>query len=182
MSHTKSAITLVVLSVMFVGAIVVGFQLATAPIPELELENVETSEPTCKDTTIEPGSELATEQVTVDVYNAGTVSGLASQTQRRLSRYGYQRGVTGNADDLDVRARNVTIVSETPRGPMARLLEQQFRGRVRVEKGKTEGETTSIAVVVGDKFVGLDRQAKSTVPVREKLEICVPIESNPTGS
>lgn len=180
MSRTKSAITLVVLLVLFGGAVIVGFQLATAPIPELELEN-ETSAPTCKDTTIRPGGELATEQVTVDVYNAGTVSGLASQTQRRLSRYGYQRGVTGNSDEIGVRARNVTIVSQDPDGAMARLLEQQFQGRVEVVKGEPS-EPTNIAVVVGDRFIGLDRKARSTVPVREKLEVCVPIESDPTGS
>lgn len=180
MSRTKGAVTLVVLALLFTGGIVVGLRLVTAPIPELELEN-ETSGPTCKETTLRPGSDLAREQVTVDVYNAGTVSGLASQTQRRLSRYDYQRGVIGNADDLGVHARNVTIVTDDPGGAMARLLRQQFRGHVRVIKGE-KAESGGISVVVGDRFVGLNRRAKPTVPVREKLEVCVPIESNPTGS
>ncbi|MGH3360538.1 MAG: hypothetical protein ACRDO7_17175, partial [Nocardioidaceae bacterium] len=82
---------------------------------------------------------------------------------------------------LKVGARNVTVVTEDPGGAMARLLKQQFRGEVRVEKGKST-ESTSIAIVVGDKFIGLNRDAKSSVPVREKLKVCVPIESNPTGS
>ncbi|MGH3358830.1 MAG: LytR C-terminal domain-containing protein, partial [Nocardioidaceae bacterium] len=101
MSHTKTAITLLVLTLMFVGGVIAGFRLVTSPIPELDLES-ETSEPTCKNTTLAPGSELAREQVTVDVYNAGTVSGLASQTQRRLSRYDSQRGLIANADELKV--------------------------------------------------------------------------------
>ncbi|UYM07696.1 LytR C-terminal domain-containing protein [Solicola gregarius] len=177
MSHTRGAVTLVVLGVLFVVGIVAGFRLVTSPIPELELQNDE-SEATCKKVTLEPGSKLSRGQVTVDVYNAGSVSGLASQTQRRLSRYDYQRGVIGNADDIGIKARNVTIVTEQPDGAMARLLKDQFNGKVRVVKDDV-ATSTSIAIVVGDKFVGLDRESRSSVPVDEKLEICVPIEPTP---
>lgn len=177
MNHTKGAVTLTVLTVLFVVGVVAGFRLVTSPIPKLDLES-DGSEPICRDVTLEPGSKLSTEQVTVDVYNAGSVSGLASQTQRRLGRYGYQRGVIGNADDLDVSARNVTIVAQDPDGAMAKLVRGQFRGRVRVEKGDVS-ENGSVAVVVGEKFVGLDRKARSTVPVNKKLDICVPIEATP---
>lgn len=176
MKH-KGAVTLTVLAVLFVVGVVAGFRLVTSPIPKLELES-EGSEPICRDVTLKPGSTLSTEQVTVDVYNAGSVSGLASQTQRRLGRYGYQRGVIGNADDLDVGARNVTIVAKNPNGAMAKLVKGQFRGNVRVEKGEVS-EDTSIAVVIGEKFAGLDRKARSSVPVDEKLDICVPIEATP---
>lgn len=177
MNHTKGAVTLTALAVLFVVGIVAGFRLVTSPIPELDLES-EDSEPTCKDVTLKPGSTLSTEQVTVDVYNAGSISGLASQTQRRLGRYGYQRGAIGNADDLDVRTRNVTIVAPDPDGAMADLLRDQFRGNVRVVEGDVS-DGASIAVVVGDRFVGLNRKARSSVPVDEKLEICVPIEATP---
>ncbi|MDN5852712.1 MAG: LytR C-terminal domain-containing protein [Actinomycetia bacterium] len=178
MNHTKGAVTLTVLAVLFVVAVVAGFRLVTSPVPELDLETAE-SGPTCKDVTLKAGSTLSREQVTVDVYNAGSVSGLASTTQRRLGRFGYQRGSIGNADDLDVTARNVTIVTEDPDGPMAKLLKDQFRGRVRVEKGDVSGDTTSIAVVVGDKYVGLDRKSRSKIKIDQKLDICVPIEDTP---
>ena len=177
MNHTKGAVTLTVLAVLFVVFVVAGFRLVTSPIPELDLESSEAG-PTCKEVTLKPGSKLSREQVTVDVYNGGSISGLASQTQRRLGRYGYQRGVIGNADDLDVSARNVTIVTENPEGSMAKLLRDQFRGSVRVVEGDVS-EDTSIAVVVGDKFVGLDRKSRSNVTVDEKLAICVPIENTP---
>lgn len=180
MNNVKSGVTLGVLCVLFVVGVFAGFRLLTAPIPKFDLES-ETSEATCKDTTLKPGSQLSREHVTVDVYNAGTVSGLASQTQRRLSRYGYQRGLTGNADELGVHASNVTLVTSDPRGPMATLLKGQFRGAVRVEKGKTS-ESTSIAVVIGDRFIGIDRDARESVPVTEPLTVCVPIEFNPTGT
>lgn len=177
MSHVRGAVTLTVLAVLFVVGIVAGFRLVTAPIPELDLQNDE-SEPTCKNVTLKPGSKLSREQVTVDVYNAGSQAGLASQTQRRLGRYGYQRGVIGNADDIGFKARNVTIVTEDPNGAMAALLKDQFHGKVRVVKDDVS-DSTSIAVVVGDKFIGIDRESRSSVPVDEKIEICVPIESTP---
>ena len=177
MKHSRVAVTLTALAVLFVVGIVAGFRLVTAPIPELSLQNDE-SEPTCREVTLEPGSKLSREQVTVDVYNSGSISGLASQTQRRLSRFGYQRGVIGNATDIDVKARNVTIVTDRPDGAMTDLLKDQFRGNVRVKKGEAT-DTGSIGVVVGDQFVGLDREARSSVPVDEKLEICVPIEATP---
>lgn len=177
MNHTKGTVTLAVLAVLFVVGVIAGFRLITAPIPELELSSEDT-EPSCRDVTLKPGSTLSTEQVTVDVYNDGSISGLASQTIRRLSRFGYQRGVTGNADDLDANARNVTIVTENPGGAMATLLRGQFQGKVRVVKGDVS-EDTGIAVIVGDKFVGIDRNARSNVPVDEELKICVPIEAVP---
>lgn len=177
MNHTKGAVTLTVLAALFVVGIVAGFRLLTAPMPELALD-VEESEPTCRDVTLEPGSKLSREQITVDVYNAGSISGLASRTQRRLGRYGYQRGAIGNADDFKVRARNVTIVTPNPDGAKARLLRDQFRGRVRVVEGDLS-DGTSVAVIVGDRFVGLNRKARSSVPVRDELEVCVPIEALP---
>lgn len=177
MNHTRGLVSLTALVVLFVFGIIVGFRLATAPVPELHLRN-DDAEPTCKNITLKPGSKLSREQVTVDVYNAGSISGLASQTQRRLTRFGYQRGVIGNADDLDVSARNVTLIADRPGGAMANLLRSQFRGKVRVVKGETS-TSTSIGVVVGDRFVGLNRKSRSSVPVSKSLDICVPIESTP---
>ncbi len=179
MNHTKGAVTLTVLTVIFVVAVVAGFRLVTSPIPDLDLDSAEAG-PTCKEVTLQPGSTLSREQITVDVYNDGSISGLASTTQRRLGRFGYQRGSIGNADDLDVNARNVTIVADNPEGPMARLLQDQFRGHVRVVKGDASDDG-SIAIVVGDNYVGLDRKSRSKVKVDEKLDICVPLEDTPNN-
>jgi len=177
MNHTKGAVTLTVLAVLFVVFVVAGFSLVTSPIPKLDLNNAE-SGPMCKDVTLEPGSTLSREQVTVDVYNDGSISGLASTTQRRLARLGYQRGAIGNADDLDVNARNVTIVAEDPDGPMAKLMRHQFRGKVRMVEGDVS-DGSAIAVVVGDKYIGIDRGSRSKVKIDKKLDICVPIENTP---
>ncbi|WP_278258461.1 hypothetical protein [Nocardioides convexus] len=83
---SRSAITLVVLAVVFLAAIAWGWSRVTSPFPE----KVEAAP--CTDTLVAAGDEVAPPQVMVTVLNAGGANGLAGKTMDKAGRLRLRPG------------------------------------------------------------------------------------------
>ncbi len=154
MAHrrTLTAVTLTVLVALLVVGAYVGWRALLTPLEESE--GTTTSEPGCADG-VARGDTVRTRDVTVSVYNAGTRSGLAGQTQEELAARGFIPGDLGNAPDDLSSVRVVRVLAETRRDPAAKLVALQFGRGTRVQASPDLG--SGVEVIVGDKFKGLEK-------------------------
>ena len=148
--RTRSAITLVVLVAVLVAGAYLGWRALFAPLPGSD-EPAATG-PQCRDG-VDAGDVLHTDDVTVSVYNAGSRSGLAGQTQDQLTARAFIPGDLGNAPPEYERVRFVRVLSPSRSDPAARLVALQFGANTVVEKAEDLGP--GVEVIVGDQFVGL---------------------------
>jgi hypothetical protein len=151
--RTLTAVTLTVLIALLAVGAFVGWRALFSPLPS-ETEENPAAAPGCADG-VARGDTVRTRDVTVSVYNAGTRSGLAGQTQDELVARGFIPGDLGNAPDDLSSVRFVRVLAETRRDPAARLVALQFGRDTRVQAAPDLG--SGVEVVVGDKFRGLDK-------------------------
>jgi len=167
----RTSLTLMTLVALLVAGSVVGWRLLTSNAPGLGSDD-----PACEDQAAPEDTKLRATDVRVNVYNAGSISGLASSTMRSLSRRGFVEGVVDNAPGR-TKADNVLLLDPQPKSAPVRLVAAQFEGDVvtrRVREDLGEG----VDVIVGDRFRGLNDAARTFVTVRGDTEACV----EPTGS
>lgn len=164
-----SAVTLLVLVGLLVGAAVWGWNALFTALPEEE-----TTGATCTTEQLEAGDRIRSTQVRVSVFNAGTRSGLAGQTLDALTRRGFLEGETDNAP-ADIEVARVQVWSTVENDPRARLVARQFGKKVRV-RFADEDLGPGIDVIVGDKYRGLAK-APRALKVTKAQEICVPDET-----
>ncbi len=167
----KTPITLLVLLLLLGGAAYYGWHaVATPTVSTGTLTSPTQGEPTClKHKHVTKGQRIVAKDIAVNVYNAGSVPGLAAATSGRLSDNGFQAGLIADAP-AHVAAKNVTILSDTGRSPEVRLVAKQFNGPVVVRK-KDLG--AGVDVVLGDKFQSVDSHAKPYLVVHKTLRTCV---------
>lgn len=163
-----SAVTLLVLVGVVIGGVWYGYQEFTKPLPSFSVE------PEQECTTVEGGSELTSEQITVSVYNASDRSGFASKTLTRLERRGFQPGSVGNAPS-GTQVERVEVWAQDADDPAAQLLARQFGKRTEVVE-KVEPLGPGPDVVVGPKARRL-KKAPRQVTVTETRTECVPVET-----
>ncbi len=168
----RTGLTLVVLVGLLVAAVVVGWRLLTTNIPLLNA-----AQPTCSNEKLPSGSRLESSQVTVNVYNSGSISGLANATMLSLNRRGFGAGVVADAPPR-IKAKNVTIFDPRPKAPSVRLVKQQFAGKVAVRKRRAD-ISAGVDVVVGDKFAGLAPKAATSLRLRGTTRVCVDVTPTP---
>ena len=160
----RTMLTLGVLLLLLVVGAAWGWSAATKPFPG------RVDPPICVDTTIEPGSRVFPDQVTVSVLNAGGREGLAGRTMRLFTDEGFGRGNLGNApEDTDVA--DVQVWTDTPGSPAVRLVASRLGKKVPVVRRDTT--TAGVTVVVGDRFDDLVKGRKA-VRAREETTICSP--------
>lgn len=170
MKAYKSLITLTTLLAVFIVGSFVGYKLLFADAPPL---SDAAQEAQCEPQTIRSGSTLAVQQVTVTVYNAGRVSGLANRTLINLQKKGFRPGKVGNAPE-GVQATNVTVVAKDRKAPQVRLVAAQFRGPVKfVAPKSTQGD--NVEIVVGAEYEGLKKKTPTSTKVNTKTEVCLPV-------
>jgi hypothetical protein len=138
---------LVLLGLLLVGAYL-GWRSVSAPLAD----GAET-EPRCREG-VERGDRLATDDVTVSVYNAGSRAGLAGRTQEELVSRGFIAGDLGNAPDGLGDVRLVRVVAANRQDPAALLVARQF-GKDTFIQVSDESLGAGVDVVVGDDYVGL---------------------------
>lgn len=177
MKPYKTLITLTVLVAVFVVGSFVGYKLLFADAPPLSDAAKETQ---CEPQTIRSGSTLKVDQVTVTVYNAGRVSGLANRTLINLQKKGFRPGKVGNATG-GIKASDVTIVTTNRKAPQVRLVAAQFRGAVRYAKPKT-AQGDNVEIVIGPKYGGLKKKTPKSTKVNTKTEVCLPVVEPEPGA
>ncbi|HEY0951619.1 LytR C-terminal domain-containing protein [Nocardioides sp.] len=158
----RSAITLAALAVLLVLGAVWGWSALTDPLP------AKVDRPLCVDTTVEAGTKVYAQDVTVSVYNAGTREGLAGRTMQLLSDDGFAEGSMGN---VRARVARVAIWTLEPENPAVRLVASRLGPDVDIER--REGPGVGVAVVVGDGFDKLAKGRRSIVAA-EDATICSP--------
>ena len=162
MSRYRSPLTLLVLVLLVVGGAIWGWNALTAGTGS----NAATPQD-CSTQTLSPGGRLRAHQITVSVFNAGTVQGLATETLDQLHGRGFEKGV---AADAQAKVHKVAIWTSTTHDPAVTLVAHQFKGKVKIVKTDSVlGE--GIQVIVGNQFPGLAK-AKTSIQVKKPAEVC----------
>ncbi len=169
----RTPITLVVLLGVLLGAAYYGWNTIVNPGDDSKAAAPTTPKKTeCKKkVTIKKGTRLTAGDVTVNVYNAGSRSGLAGQTLDSLVAKGFKRGIADNAQPDLTTWGNATVVLPGGTGePQTRLVHNQFVGTVKYVKGPALAP--GVDVVVGDNFRGVDPLTQSFVRVNRRVVTC----------
>lgn len=165
--HLRTAVTLLVLVAVLVVGALVGIRSLLAPLPGDKTAVT----PSCSTKSLRKGQRIATRQVQVSVYNAGTRAGLADETMRVLTGRGFRRGEVGNAPGGS-RVRVAQIWTTRQKDAAARLVALQFGPEIKVETKKVD-LGPGVDVVVGNDFRRL-APAKRAVVVRNSQSVCLP--------
>lgn len=153
-------------AVVFVVGGLTGFKLLTA---STESTPVDTA---CKPSLVASGTNLDSNAVVVNVFNASSRSGLANRALIDLQSNGFRGGQIGNSTSATKPGR-VAILTDDPQDPKVKLLASQFRDKVTYGKPDLTVED-GITVIVGQKYRGLKKSAKTSVRVKEDVKICTP--------
>jgi hypothetical protein len=148
-----SVVTMVVLIGLLVAGAWYGWQSITAPLPGDDDPPQRRAKARC-DNGVARGDMIGTGDVTVSVYNAGSVSGLADQTLSELAARGFNRGDVGNAPQELETVQFVRVLAEEKGNPAAQLVALQFGADTLIQEA-TDDLGPGVEVVVGDRFTGL---------------------------
>lgn len=173
MRRYTSAATMAVLVATFIIGTVVGVRLLLTKAPPL----VTTDSPAsagCQPRTIKAGGKLASEAITVNVYNASSISGLANRTLINLGKRGFRAGTVANAPK-GVSAVNVSLITKDRAASSARLVAAQFRGKVRFV-APTAALPSGVQVVVGPKYIGLKKKYPRIVTATKATQVCIQMD------
>jgi LytR cell envelope-related transcriptional attenuator len=158
----RSAVTISTLGLLLVVAALWGWSAATDPLPA----KVDT--PICVDRTVEAGTKVFAQDVTVSVFNAGTREGLAGRTMQLLTDDGFAKGSSGN---VSARVDDVQIWTLDPQNPAVQLVASRLGPDVEIERREAPG--VGVTVVVGDDFEDLVDGRRSVV-AQDDATICSP--------
>lgn len=167
----RTPITMLVLLGILMGAAWYGWATITSADEDDKSPTVsgKTEDECLSRQTYKKGTKIRARTITVSVYNAGLVSGLAGETLDDLVDKGFRRGSAANAPS-GLTATNVTIVTSTRNSPQVELVAKQFRGNVQILEGDVI--RPGVNVVVGDSFRGVDDNAKRRLVLHHKVRTC----------
>ena len=155
----RTPVTLIILLAVLVYAAYWGYTNVIAPVPP--------PPPTpCVEQTLAK-KQLATSQVYVKVFNGGNSRGLAANVGRSLRSKGFK--VTGTTNTIEKIGVTV-IVGSGEDDPEVLLTKRFFKdATVRAD----ERADHSVDVLVGNKYAGFDKKAKTTLAVASDT-LCLP--------
>jgi LytR cell envelope-related transcriptional attenuator len=168
----RTPITMVALLGILLGAAWYGWATITSANDDDEQPQAQTEpgKQQCASSQVfKKGTKIRAKTITVNVFNAGLITGLAGETLDDLVDNGFRRGAAENAP-TGVNASNVTIITNTLNSPQVRLVAKQFRGDVRIVVG--DAIRPGINVVVGDNFRGVDDGAKRRLVLQRRVKTC----------
>jgi hypothetical protein len=184
----RTPITLAVLVAILLGAAYYGWQTVVNPgtdsaAPTTPTKSTHTKPPPPKQVCVErktypKGTHFGAGSFRVNVYNASSVSGRAGDVLSALHSRGFQLGIAANPP-ARVTAKNVTILTLTPTAPRVRLLEEQFKGVVKLVPGPALA--VGIDVVLGPDFAGLAPDAPSDLTLTRATTVCVKFKTEQAG-
>lgn len=167
MKSVKSALTLTVAVLVFVLGGVVGFRLLTSSA------DTATAAPTCRPSVVKKGQPLASNLVTVNVFNASNRSGLANRVLINLQANGFLGGQIANSTSR-TKPQRVAILTKDRKDPRVRLVAKQFADKVSYAEPDITVED-GVVVIVGDDYTGLRDKTRTTIRSTEDLQVCEPI-------
>jgi hypothetical protein len=169
----RTPVTMLVLLGVLLGAAYYGWQTIISPEEDSKAAGPTATGPSCKkQVEFKKGQLIRARDIVVNVYNAGSLSGLAGQTLSALDDKGFKAGVAENAP-TNLAVTNVTVLGDRS-SPEVRLVAQQFRGPVKVTKGPQLA--AGIDVVVGENFRAVDDQAHTALRLQKAVSSCVAIK------
>jgi LytR cell envelope-related transcriptional attenuator len=178
----RTPITLAVLLAILLGAAYYGWQTVVDPStdtsqsPTTPTKSTPTPKPVCvQKKTYPKGFTVHAGAYTVNVYNAGGVSGQAGDVLAALHSKGFKEGVADNPP-ARVTASNVSILTPSPNSPIARLVQEQFKGKVLLVPGPNLG--IGVDVVIGSSFVGVDPAAPDSLTLKAAATVCTAFKTS----
>jgi hypothetical protein len=167
MRRLSRMLTLAVAAAIFVIGSVVGFELLTQGTTEVAQAE------TCTSSVVAAGSELNSNVVTVNVFNASNRSGLANRALIDLQANGFLGGQIGNSTSA-TKPNRVAILTADAEDPRVKLVAQQFRDKVEFAAADLAVDY-GIVVVVGDDYRGLKKDVVTSVTTDRDIPVCVPV-------
>ncbi len=118
-------------------------------------------------------ASLATNQVTVRVFNAGSTSGMAGQVTEQLQAKGFVMQPPSNSDET---ATATLVIGAKADDPAVKLVAGFFGGAIVQGDNRKTGV---VDVIVGDNFGGFNDTAATEIAVPGG-EVCLPPASSPS--
>lgn len=169
--HIRSAITLLLLVGILGGAAWFGWQ---------EVLGDSAPDRTIDCTTPKPGTKqkIEAKNVVVNVYNAGSTTGLADDIAQQLEDRGFEVGIVANAEDEAAEVTKVRINGRANDAPEVQLLAAQVNKPERVPDGRLE---TEVDLIVGDEFQGLVKDGPKVLEVETTVATCTTSTPSPAA-
>jgi hypothetical protein len=128
----------------------------------------------CVDQSVNKG-ELKSSQVTVKVYNGGNKRGLAGDVGRALRERGFNVIRVGNTGE---KISKTVIVGADAKNPEVLLVKRFFKDSIVKADRRVDH---SVDVLVGNKYAGFNRNAKTTYAVKTKT-VCLPSQTRSSSA
>ena len=158
----RTPITLLLLLGVLLWGAWWGYNNILAPVPKIP-------PPPCVEQTLAKG-QLKASQVPVKVYNGGDRRGLAGDVGRSLRNKGFKVTLTTNTVE---KISKTVIVGAKPNNPEVLFVKSFFKDAVVRADKRTDG---SVDILVGNKYGGFNKDAKSTYAVKAKT-VCLPSQT-----
>lgn len=165
--HRAGVLTLAVAVAIFLVGGLLGLRLLTA-----KPDDVVAAE-TCTPSTVTAGSELDSNVVIVNVFNASARSGLANRALINLQANGFLGGQIGNSVS-ETKPKRVAILTDDPEDPRVKLVAAQFKDEVEYAPADIQVED-GVIVVIGDDFRGLKAETVTTITTDRDIAVCTPV-------
>ena len=162
----RTPVTLLILLGVLMWGAWWGYTNILAPVPKIP-------PPPCVEQTLAKG-ELKSSQVIVKVYNGGDRRGLAGDVGRSLRGKGFKVTLTTNTVE---KISKTVIVGAGAKNPEVLFVKSFFKDAVVRADKRNDG---SVDVLVGNKYGGFNKDAKTTYAVKTKT-VCLPSQT-PTPS
>lgn len=162
-ARLKALLTLLTLSLLLVFGAVWGLHAVTAPFPG------RATAPLCTPRAVAAGSQVYPAEVLVNVYNASTQAGLATNAMSMFAERGFGQGSTGN--QVGEKVAVATIWTTTPQSPDVLLVLKQLGKGAVVKRHQPMGP--GVTVLVGPKFAKLTGSG-GNVKAKKATQICSP--------
>ncbi len=108
------------------------------------------------------GARVAAAMVTVNVYNAGTVAGLADRTAAALQQRGFTIGAVANDPKNSKFAGTIMVRGAARQLPSVKLLLAQQKGAIFV---KVARKNDTVDLVIGSGFQALTTPYPKSIPL-----------------
>ncbi len=172
----KTPITLLVLFGVLLGAAYYGWRTIISPATDSGTPAAVAHKPQPPSCThqqkFHKGQKVWAKDVVVNVYNAGSVVGLAGDTLNALADRGFKSGLASDAPG-SLTTMNVTIIGNDVSTPPVKLVASQFKGVVKLRR--TPALAAGIDVIIGDNFKGVDSAAKHYWRVAKDTKVCTKV-------